>query len=75
MLDGMKELYGASWAVEEDPIKLAQHMIEAIDEKREALGINKAQERVLMDMQMRRDLEGGQALPGAGCGGAGEKHA
>jgi carbon-monoxide dehydrogenase catalytic subunit len=75
ILDGMKELYGASWAVEEDPIKLAQHMIEAIDEKREALGINKAQERILMDMQMRRDLEGGQALPGAGCGGDGEKHA
>jgi carbon-monoxide dehydrogenase catalytic subunit len=73
ILDGMKELYGASWAVEEDPIKLAQHMIKAIDEKRDALGINKKQERVLMDMQMRRDLEG-QALPGAGCGGEGEGH-
>ncbi len=75
ILGSMKELYGANWAVEEDPIKLAHHMIEAIDEKREALGINKAQERILMDMQMRRDLEGGQALPGAGCGGSGEKHA
>jgi carbon-monoxide dehydrogenase catalytic subunit len=73
ILDGMKELYGACWDVEEDPIKLAQKMIKAIDGKREALGINKKQERVLMDMQMRRDLEG-QALPGAGCGGDGDTH-
>jgi carbon-monoxide dehydrogenase catalytic subunit len=68
ILEGMKEEYGASWGVESDPIKLAQAMIAAIDEKREALGINKKQERVLMDMAMRRELEG-QALPGMGCGG------
>ena len=66
ILDGMKEHYGACWDVEEDPVKLARKMIAAIDEKREALGINKKQERVLMDMQMRRELEG-KALPGAGC--------
>ena len=59
---------------EEDPINLAHNMITAIDEKREALGINKKKERVLMDMAMRRDLEGGQALPGAGCGGESEPH-
>ncbi len=68
ILDGMKEEYGACWGVESDPIKHAQAMIAAIDGKREALGINKKQERVLMDMAMRRDLEG-QALPGMGCGG------
>jgi carbon-monoxide dehydrogenase catalytic subunit len=71
ILDGLKEEYGACWGVESDPIKHAQAMIAAIDGKREALGINKKQERVLMDMAMRRDLEGGQALPGAGCGQGG----
>ncbi len=68
ILNGMKEEYGASWGVENDPVKHAQAMIAAIDGKREALGINKKQERVLMDMAMRRDLEG-QTLAGAGCGG------
>ncbi len=67
ILEGMKEEYGACWGVEKDPIKLARKMIAAIDEKREALGINKKKERVLMDMAMRRELEG-QALPGMGCG-------
>jgi carbon-monoxide dehydrogenase catalytic subunit len=66
ILEGLKEEYGACWGVENDPIKHARAMIAAIDEKREALGINKKQERILMDMQMRRDLEG-QALPGMGC--------
>ncbi len=70
ILEGLKEDYGACWGVEKDPIKHARAMIAAIDEKREALGINKKQERVLMDMQMRRDLEG-QALPGMGCGHGG----
>lgn len=49
--------YGGRWAVEEDPIKMAHLMIEHIDKKREALGINKKQERVLYDMAMRRDME------------------
>lgn len=70
ILDGLKEEYGACWGVESDPIKHAQAMIAAIDSKREALGINKKQERILMDMAMRRDLEG-QALPGMGCGQGG----
>ncbi|BCO09043.1 carbon-monoxide dehydrogenase catalytic subunit [Desulfolithobacter dissulfuricans] len=64
---GMKEVYGACWDTEEDPIKLAQKMIKAIDGKREALGINKKQDRVLFDMAMRRDLEG-RTLPDTGCG-------
>jgi len=70
LLDGLKELYGASWGVAETAEGIADAMIAAIDEKRDALGINKKQERVLMDMQMRRDLEG-QALPGTGCGQGG----
>ncbi len=71
VLKGMAEEYGACWDYEEDPIKLAQKMIKAIDGKREALGINKKQDRVLFDMEMRRDLDvgaTGQAIPGMGCG-------
>jgi carbon-monoxide dehydrogenase catalytic subunit len=69
ILDGMKEEYGAPWGVEEDPIKLAHKMIKAIEGKREALGINKKQDRVLFDMEMRRDLTTGHAgIPGVGCG-------
>ncbi|WP_456384658.1 anaerobic carbon-monoxide dehydrogenase catalytic subunit [Desulfolithobacter sp.] len=67
VLDGMKDVYGACWGTEEDPVKLAHKMIKAIDGKREALGINKKQDRVLFDMAMRRDLEG-RTLPDTGCG-------
>jgi carbon-monoxide dehydrogenase catalytic subunit len=70
LLKGMKDVYGASWGVAETAEGIADAMIAAIDEKRDALGINKKQERVLMDMQMRRDLEA-QSLPGAGCGQGG----
>jgi carbon-monoxide dehydrogenase catalytic subunit len=53
----MEDLYGAMWAFEPDPRKTAQLMIEHIDKKRKALGIDKARERVLYDMAMRRDLD------------------
>jgi carbon-monoxide dehydrogenase catalytic subunit len=53
----MEEMYGGMWAFEPDPIKAAHLMIEHIDKKRAALGIDKARERVLMDMAMRRELE------------------
>jgi carbon-monoxide dehydrogenase catalytic subunit len=68
ILDGMKEEYGACWDYEEDPIKLARKMIKAIDAKREALGINKKQDRVLFDMEMRRDIGSGEGIAGMGCG-------
>ena len=51
------EAYGGKWAFEADPIKAAQMMIEHIDKKRKTLGIDKARERVLYDMEMRRELE------------------
>jgi len=54
----MEEMYGGKWDFEQDPIKAAQKMIEHIDKKRKALGIDKARERVLYDMEMRRELEG-----------------
>ena len=52
-----EEMYGGMWAFEPDPIKMAQLMIAHIDKKRKALGIDKARERVLYDMGMRRELE------------------
>ena len=53
----MEDKYGGMWAFEPDPIKAAHLMIEHIDKKRKALGIDKARERVLYDMEMRRELD------------------
>ena len=50
-------LYGGMWAFESDPILMAKLMIDHIDKKRKALGIDKARERVLFDMSMRRSME------------------
>jgi carbon-monoxide dehydrogenase catalytic subunit len=52
-----EEMYGGMWAFEPDPIKAAQLMIAHIDKKRQALGIDKARERILYDMEMRRELD------------------
>ncbi len=52
-----EEMYGGMWAFEPDPIRAAQLMISHIDNKRKALGIDKARERVLYDMAMRRELD------------------
>ena len=51
-------IYGAMWDFEADPIKHAHKMIAHIDKKRKSLGIDKARERVLMDMADRQALEG-----------------
>ena len=69
LLEDMKEEYGANWHVAEDPHEIAKLMIAVIDAKREALGINKQRERVLFDMEMRRDLNNNPV--GAGCSGPG----
>jgi carbon-monoxide dehydrogenase catalytic subunit len=53
----MEKLYGGMWDYEPDPIKHAHMMIAHIDKKRKALGIDKARERVLMDMADRQALE------------------
>ena len=52
-----EKLYGGMWDFEVDPMKMAAKMIAHIDKKRKALGIDKARERVLYDMAMRRELE------------------
>ena len=53
----MEETLKGKWALEPDPIKGARLMIEHIDKKRKALGLDKSKERVLYDMSMRRELE------------------
>lgn len=57
MFNDFESIYGGKWAFETDPLKTAKLMIDHIDKKRKALGIDKARERVLYDMAMRRDLE------------------
>ena len=52
-----EKIYGGMWDIEPDPIKHAQLMIAHIDKKRKELGIDKARERVLMDMASRQALE------------------
>ncbi|MFC1979296.1 anaerobic carbon-monoxide dehydrogenase catalytic subunit [Chloroflexota bacterium] len=57
LFEDSEETYGGMWAFEPDPIKAAHLMIAHIDKKRKALGLDKARERVLYDMAMRRELE------------------
>jgi carbon-monoxide dehydrogenase catalytic subunit len=57
LFEEMEGTLGGKWDFEPDPIKHAQKMIAHIDKKRKALGIDKARERVLMDMADRRGLE------------------
>jgi carbon-monoxide dehydrogenase catalytic subunit len=45
------------WGFAVDPYAMAKMMIAHIDKKRKALGIDKARERVLMDMADRRGIE------------------
>lgn len=56
LFNEIEELTGGKWAYEQDPLEMARLMIERIDEKRKALGIDKEKERVLFDMKMRREL-------------------
>jgi len=57
LFQDFEAIYGGMWAFEPDPIKAAHLMISHIDKKRKALGIDKARERILYDMAMRRELE------------------
>ncbi len=57
LFEEMEKLYGGMWDFEKDPILHARKMIEHIDKKRKALGIDKARERVMMDFSARQALE------------------
>ncbi|MCX8042684.1 MAG: anaerobic carbon-monoxide dehydrogenase catalytic subunit [Desulfobacterota bacterium] len=53
----LEHQWGARWDFAHDPHEMAQKMIAHIDKKRKALGIDKARERVLFDMTMRREMD------------------
>jgi carbon-monoxide dehydrogenase catalytic subunit len=52
-----EQIFGGMWAAEPDPSKMAALIIDHINKKRRDLGIAKGKERVLYDMEMRRELE------------------
>jgi carbon-monoxide dehydrogenase catalytic subunit len=56
LFKGLEEELGGKWDFEPDPELAAKKMIAHIDLKRKALGIDKARERVLYDMDMRREM-------------------
>ncbi|MCX5814362.1 MAG: carbon monoxide dehydrogenase, partial [Proteobacteria bacterium] len=56
LFEEYEDMFGGMWAFEADPVRAAHLMIDHIDKKRKALGIDKARERVLFDMAMRRAL-------------------
>ncbi|MHC4389240.1 MAG: anaerobic carbon-monoxide dehydrogenase catalytic subunit [Planctomycetota bacterium] len=56
LFNGIEKDLGGRWAVESDPIKAADLLIEHIEKKRDALGINVKKERKLYDMEDRRAL-------------------
>ncbi len=68
LFNGMLEKYGAVWDVASTANDFANKMIDAINMKRAALGIDKKSERVLFDMAMRRDIG---SIHGVGCQGPG----
>jgi anaerobic carbon-monoxide dehydrogenase catalytic subunit len=57
LFEEFENSYKGKWGFEPDPHKAAKLMIEHIDKKRKALGIDKMRERVLFDMAKRRDLD------------------
>jgi carbon-monoxide dehydrogenase catalytic subunit len=58
LFEEFEKLYGGMWDLEVDPIRHARKMIAHIDRKRQALGIDRARSRILVDMAQRRALEG-----------------
>ena len=56
LFDGLEEQGFGKWGFAKDPVEMARLMIAHIDKKRKALGIDRARERVLMDMSDRREL-------------------
>jgi len=57
LFEDMEKLGFGKWAFADDPKEMARLMIAHIDKKRQQLGIDRARERVLLDMADRRDLD------------------
>ncbi len=56
LFEELEELGMGKWGHSKDPFEMARMMIAHIDKKRQQLGIDKARDRVLMDMETRRAL-------------------
>ncbi len=56
LFEDFEKYYGGMWDLEVDPVKHAKKMIDHIDKKRKALGIDKARERIMVDMETRQKL-------------------
>ncbi len=57
LFSGLEKEGLGKWGFAPDPYDMAKMMIAHIDQKRKALGIDKARERVLFDMAARRELD------------------
>jgi carbon-monoxide dehydrogenase catalytic subunit len=57
LFEELEQLGMGKWGFATDPFDIAKLMIAHIDKKRKALGIDKARERVLMDMSDRREID------------------
>jgi len=57
IFEDYENIYGSKWALETDISKMAGLIIDHINKKREKLGISKGKERVLFDMEMRREID------------------
>ena len=57
LFEEYEDMFKGMWAYEQNPEKAARLMLDHIDKKRKALGIDKARDRILFDMAMRRALD------------------
>ena len=57
LFEGLEEQGFGKWGFAKDPYEMAKLMIAHIDKKRAALGLDKARERVLVDMADRQKLD------------------
>ncbi len=57
LFEGLEKEGLGKWGFSADPHEMAKLMIAHIDKKRKALGIDKARERILVDMADRRELD------------------
>lgn len=57
LTEEMEDITGGKFAWEPDPLKAAKLIMDHIEKKRDALGINAKKERKLYDMKERRELQ------------------
>ncbi|UCE51772.1 MAG: anaerobic carbon-monoxide dehydrogenase catalytic subunit [Desulfobacterales bacterium] len=57
IFEKFEKMYGGMWDLEADPVEHARKMIAHIDRKRKDLGIDKARERIMVDMADRRAMD------------------